>query len=531
MTLPPAASPPPDPRTRSDGPVPPAPPYPVPWTGHVPAPGQMAGPGQVFGPGQVRGPMPAPAGRPPLPSPPAQQPFPVAPGAHQPTPTAAPYWRLVRPVAAQPWQRPPRMRAPVLASRRLRSALSTTWVVTVAIFASSVAVAYASPTNLDNAAPDAWAVLGWLWAAGTGALLVKRREWPALVTTLACVGALVFPLDTVGAMIAYSWVVSRETARRRVWLGALLVVATGVALARDLSGPATSQVLSSTSEDGVVTVWPWWAAVVLAVGALALSVGVGWYRRTQATVGELRTLSDDRAAETRELHGELVRRAERELIAREVHDTLASRLSLVSLHAGALELAAADAEPDLRDAAQAVRANAHRSLEDLRDLVELLHDPDELARRVASQSMSSATTLTSLGELLAATRAAGTRLVSLVLVDDAGRASAPLSAATFRILQESLTNVHKHAPGSEVDIDVHGGPGTGLFLRVSNPLPTTPPVDPVPGSGSGVRGIHERARLLGGTATVGEQDGRYVVEAWLPWSGDDGSTLVAASHP
>ncbi len=422
------------------------------------------------------------------------------------------------------WQRlPGAAQAHDLASRRLRSALSTTWVVTAAIFCSAVAVAFASPRGPDGTvALDPWAILGLLWGAGTGALLVKRRERSATVTALACVGALAFPLDTVGAMIAYSWVVSREPARRRAWLGALLVVATGVAVARDLARPGAARIMSSTSKDGVVTVWPWWATVVLAVGALALSVAVGWYRRTQATVGELRTLSDDRAAETRELHGELARRAERELIAREVHDTLASRLSLVSLHAGALEVAAADTEPDLRDAAQAVRANAHRSLEDLRDLVALLHDSDELARRVATQSISSAATLTSLGELLTATRAAGTRLVSVVLVDDAGRASVPLSAATFRILQESLTNVHKHAPGSEVDIDVHGGPGTGLFLRVSNPLPAAPPGSPVPGSGSGVRGIHERARLLGGTATVGEQDGRYVVEAWLPWSGDDG---------
>lgn len=163
-----------------------------------------------------------------------------------------------------------------------------------------------------------------------------------------------------------------------------------------------------------------------------------------------------------------------------------------------------------------VRENAHRSLEDLRDLIEILRDPDGLAQRQAQRAGG---TLSDLPALLATTRAAGTRLVATVVFDEASSISPQVARATYRILQESLTNVHKHAPGSEVLIDLGGDPASGVSLRVANPLPDAPGPR-APGSRAGITGIAERAKLLGGRSAVGPRDGSFVVEVWLPWVSD-----------
>jgi signal transduction histidine kinase len=102
-----------------------------------------------------------------------------------------------------------------------------------------------------------------------------------------------------------------------------------------------------------------------------------------------------------------------------------------------------------------------------------------------------------------------------VLLDQAGTAPAPLGMAVYRVVQESLTNVLRHAPGAPADVTVRGGPGAGVTLEVVNPLITAPPN---PGAGTGLTGISERVTALGGNASVGPTpEGTFAVRAWLPW--------------
>jgi signal transduction histidine kinase len=83
--------------------------------------------------------------------------------------------------------------------------------------------------------------------------------------------------------------------------------------------------------------------------------------------------------------------------------------------------------------------------------------------------------------------------------------------------------VRKHAPGITASIVLRGGPGQGLWITVSNPTPAREPATPgtetrPPTSGLGLLGLMERAELAGGTLTARDADGRFVVQAWLPWA-------------
>ena len=92
----------------------------------------------------------------------------------------------------------------------------------------------------------------------------------------------------------------------------------------------------------------------------------------------------------------------------------------------------------------------------------------------------------------------------------------PLGRDAYRIVQEGLTNVHKHVVGGAATVTVQGGPGTGLHVTVSNPLPRAGLVHRE--GGSGLIGLTERVALAGGTLKHGPtDDGKFVVAAVLTW--------------
>ncbi|HET6293915.1 MAG TPA: ATP-binding protein, partial [Kribbella sp.] len=94
----------------------------------------------------------------------------------------------------------------------------------------------------------------------------------------------------------------------------------------------------------------------------------------------------------------------------------------------------------------------------------------------------------------------------------------------YRIVQESLTNVHKHARGATTEVLVNAAPGAGVMVRVTNVRPVAAGTL-LPGAGAGLVGLRERVDLSGGRLAVGPTpDGGWRVEAWLPWSdGNEGS--------
>jgi signal transduction histidine kinase len=215
-----------------------------------------------------------------------------------------------------------------------------------------------------------------------------------------------------------------------------------------------------------------------------------------------------------ELRIEKIRQAERTRIAREMHDVLAHRISLLSLHAGALEFRPEAPSEEVARAAAVIRASAHQALEDLRAVIGLLRDGTDSEAPQPPQP-----TLALLPALLKESRAAGMRLHADVRVADLAAVPDIVGRHALRIVQEALTNARKHAASATVDLRVEGAPGEGLAIEVRNAAPVLAAgASEIPGSGTGLVGLAERVMLSGGRLEHGlDEHGDFQLRAWLPW--------------
>jgi signal transduction histidine kinase len=254
---------------------------------------------------------------------------------------------------------------------------------------------------------------------------------------------------------------------------------------------------------------------VYATGILGTAVLVTagmWWRGRRQTQHERRR----RAEVEEQLRVEQIRNAERERIAREMHDVLAHRISLLSLHAGALEFHP-DASPEqVARTAAVIRASAHQALEDLRVVLGMLRPGTGENGEVPEPPQP---TLAALPELLAESRAVGTMVDAEVRVADPAAVPEVVGRNALRIVQEALTNARKHAGSAPVHLRIDGAPGEGLRIQVRNPAPVVANGAPeIPGSGTGLVGLAERATLSGGRLEHGRDgNGDFTLTAWLPW--------------
>ena len=362
----------------------------------------------------------------------------------------------------------------------------------------------------DDFEPSALMVFSWLGGLAAAILLAWRHRWPVLVTGIALVPPLLMRGDSLAALVALAALTTYCTGWRR-WTGTGLVfAATALAVFRDAgrwTEMSIAEAWMSTETTGAKIV----GAVLSALVFTAVPFTVGVVRHS---IAETRR----REAEQRALRDQVARREEQTRIAREMHDVLGHRLSLLSLQAGALEVNAATT-PDAAEAAKTVRTTARQSLDDLRQVIGVLRDngfEDRGPGGPGGPAEPPQPTLSDVPELIAGARRAGLAANVTILLDQAATAPAPLGTAAYRILQEALTNVLRHAPGTPAEVTVRGGPGAGLAIEVVNPL--SPHPAPSPGSGTGLTGVNERISLLGGTLTAGPgPDGFFALRAWLPW--------------
>ncbi|MFE5394474.1 sensor histidine kinase [Streptomyces sp. NPDC056568] len=251
----------------------------------------------------------------------------------------------------------------------------------------------------------------------------------------------------------------------------------------------------------------------LLIGLLLTAAIVGWGLLVRSKRQLLLSLRDRarRAENEARLRAEQAQRLAREAIAREMHDVLAHRLTLLSVHAGALEFRPDASRDEVARAAGVIRESAHEALQDLREIIGVLRagDSDDQGRPQP--------TLAALDDLVAECREAGMEITLADRVADPAGVSASVGRTAYRVAQEALTNARKHAPGTEVTVSVAGAPGEGLTLSVCN-APPVGEVPPVPGSGQGLIGLTERATLAGGTLEHGPTpEGGFEVRTRLPW--------------
>jgi len=310
----------------------------------------------------------------------------------------------------------------------------------------------------------------------------------------------------------WAWgVVSMATRRRWRWVGAVGAVTVGAALVTlMLSGSVDG--LTLTTPDGVeVPVTDWAILVGLALATtfiiyLAL-VAWGFYIGARRDLVASLTERAENAEREQALRAAQIHADERARIAREMHDVLAHRISLVSMHAGILAFRDDLPPEQTRQVAAIIQENAAESLTELRAVLGALREPGATPAKPQP-------TLADVPALVEDAQAAGTH----VEVEDAVDRAAPLPPTigrhAYRIVQEALTNARKHAVGSPVRVSLSGRPGSGLALEVTNPLTTGAGL---PGAGLGLVGLAERAQIAGGWCTARPEEGRFIVRAWLPW--------------
>lgn len=335
--------------------------------------------------------------------------------------------------------------------------------------------------------------------AGTvaiGAICARRRSPVGFALLAAAVGAF----STLGGFVP-------------------LVAAYSVAALRRWQVAAPLGALLALSSVPVLLLYPHQPAgfVAALVGAVALTVAAtAWGMFTRARRMLIASLREraERAEAEQALRADRTRRAERQRIAREMHDVLAHRLSLLAVHAGALEFRPDAAPADVARTAGVIRSNAREALEELRDVVSVLREDGGPGVPDRPQP-----TLADLPELVADARHAGTRVDDRIELEVAEVPRAT-GRTVYRIVQEALTNGRKHAPRSAVGLTVAGSPAGGVSVEVRTRLAVDREADPMPVSGRGLVGLTERAELSGGSLVAGAEGGDFVVRAWVPWSGE-----------
>ncbi|MFI6941110.1 sensor histidine kinase [Streptomyces sp. NPDC050418] len=394
------------------------------------------------------------------------------------------------------------------------------------VLACMVAASFVEPYGMHGPhfgrAPEGISVTLMLVSA---AALVFRRRAPYLVLVITVAASLAELLTgeqrapVMMAVVIALFTVASTTDRPTTWRFALPIMAVMTAVAM-----LTSKLPWYAQENlGVVA----WAGLAAAAGDAV--------RSRRAFVDAIRERAE-RAERTREQ--EALRRVaeERLRIARDLHDVVAHHIALVNVQAGVASHVM-DKRPDqAKEALAHVREASRSALNELRATVGLLRQSGD-----PEAPTEPAPGLARLDDLLATFRAAGLP-VELVHADGDEQLPAAVDLAAYRIIQEALTNVQKHAgPDAKAEVSVlrvsrnleitvldNGGGQDAAAPAGQGRTPHGPPPEPDPGArsegGHGLIGMRERVSALGGTCTTGPRyGGGFRVHAILPLSADSPS--------
>ncbi|WUD74926.1 histidine kinase [Streptomyces sp. NBC_00510] len=376
-----------------------------------------------------------------------------------------------------------------------------------------------------------------------GSVLVLRRRWPVLVV-LVSIAVTPAQMGILLSIVGLYTLAASDVPRRIIavlsgmtMLGMLIV--TFLEMHGDLGGAAYHAPLA------VVVLTSVLAAVGVTAPPVLLGLYVGARRRL---VESLRERADglerelSLLAETATSSAERARMEERTRIAREMHDVVAHRVSLMVVHAAALQAIAVKDPEKASASAQLLGDMGRQALNELREMLGVLRAEPVTAARAASAGaavrvVAAAETiapapvpaaagdaetedeqgpcLAELRRLLDESRATGMD-VELTVEGEERPLAARVEATVYRVVQEALTNVHKHAPGAwarirlayreaEVAVLVQNGPSDGAPALV------------LPSGGNGLVGMKERVTALGGGFAAGTtHEGGFRVSAMLP---------------
>lgn len=426
------------------------------------------------------------------------------------------------------------LRTPAAAAQPLFAQAPKAWQRALPYVVVGIFVVSLLPTTIVVLTNDYGLDGGWSGALGVAQtvplLLAVTRPLPAwlLVLVADTVGAVLLaqadkvaghpwpwtPMAVVGYLVLMACLGLRESIRNLVgvWL------ATGAlgAVLRFLQPGATANT----------------AALLFVLSGMVL-----------ALTGALRGLGDarQRIAEQESIsEAERSRRTlleERARIARELHDVVAHHMSVITVQADSAPYRLPGMPEPVQQEFAAIAASARESLGEMRRLLTVLRAPDGAGGAGGPGGADGARApqpgIGRLQQLVEATVRAG-QPVELSLAADAAQAAPPaVDLSAYRIVQEALANVVRHAPGAPTRVSVTVDDDEVLVLVVNGPAARDAVVEPEgPGTGHGLVGMRERVRLTGGTLDTGPlPDGGFRVAARLPLHAGDGTAVgTNAAH-
>ncbi len=353
-------------------------------------------------------------------------------------------------------------------------------------------------TSITADRSDAGVVIDVVVGTAVCATLWVRRRYPVEVAVVAVVASAFFAMAGGAGLVAIFNAAIRASRRALVGIVALTLVSMAIFPLLYPSGGA------------------WWSQMLF--GSLLIAVALGWGLFTRARREVIRSLREraEQLESEQRLRVQQAQEAERRRIAREMHDVLAHRLSLLSVHAGALEFRPDATPEEVAEAAGVIRETAQTALQELRDVIGVLRDETEERTVQPPQP-----TLAQLPALIEESREAGMHIRMSIdeTIDD--QLPAAVGRTAYRVVQEGLTNARKHAPAAAVEVLISTDEGPSLVVAVVSRSAVGVPATggSSEGSGAGLVGLTERVSLAGGELKHGrDEDGDFVLRARLPWS-------------
>ncbi|MER5929647.1 histidine kinase [Streptomyces sp. NPDC002054] len=380
-------------------------------------------------------------------------------------------------------------------------------------------VAFAREAGLPTAVGVGFGVL-------VGSMLVLRRRWPVAVVLLALAVSPTAMGFLLGVVALYTLAASEVPRRITVLLAVLSLTATFAVTYVRTEGDVEASGTYLLVLSGFI-------AIGLTAPPVLLGLYIGARRRLMESLQE-RADSLERElgllADRAEERAEWARQEERTRIAREMHDVVAHRVSLMVVHAAAVAaVARKDPEKAAKNAAL-VGDMGRQALTELREMLGVLRAAEKQVQPVRAAAAAAVPvalvasvavveegpTLAELEVLVGQSRAAG-MAVELVVQGEAAGYAADVEQTAYRVVQEALTNCHKHAPGARVTVRL-AHRGDEVAMQVENgPCDGEAKGAGLPSGGNGLVGMRERVLGLGGVFVSGPTDaGGFRVSAVLP---------------
>lgn len=381
-------------------------------------------------------------------------------------------------------------------------------------------------------------VICMLAALPSGFLLLARNEYPEATFWISCILVVVFPFDSLIALMAMTSLLARRSDQRTtIRAVAAGTIVTLISQLRDAfqrpdasiwhlffaepntGGDSGEPIVMTVGEPTVVI-----SAAVASLIFVAIAVLIGLHIRSRASLRTANAMADAATTQAATLQSDLHNQQLADAIAAEAHDTLAHSLSLMALNASALK-AEADNLGDspeakaLADKAEDIRRQSAGALDEAHAIIDMLRNPQQAWEQLAPSDDTSLTR-ESLDALITDTRNSGTSLNTWIDIQQLSALDEAFGKAAYRAIQEGLTNARRHAPGMPVSLEVSVAPQSGVHIHISNPMPHTAAdkANQAAGHGAGLTGLAARVHAAGGQCRYGVDDRHlFHLDVQLPW--------------